>query len=598
MLDTDVTKSFGRRDPNDPEVRNMLSRLSLNCYKGFERFNIKFAQKNILVGPNNAGKSTAISALRLCSAAVLHARRNVPRENFVDEGRQVVGYVLTALARREAAGFISENVRHEFYNDAISRLDLHFDNSARLSIVWPKDDHTPFFYIDRTPGMLARSKDVVVSVTDSVGIVPMLVPIDHQEKILSEKHITANQLSRLTSRHFRNQIYYLQQRDPASYGAYISYALEHTPEITNLHLTVSGGLDLDFFYRESGSRVEKELVWAGDGLQIWLQVLYHIFRQANADALVLDEPDVFLHPDLQRRLVGILEASNQQVIFATHAPEILTEASRNSIIWVDRTRRNAKRVQDVKLLGEINSKLGSGFNLEMARALRSKVALFVEGEDMKLLRNLARTAGANRLAAERGVAVIRLRGFTNWSHVEPFAWMSRDLLGEAIEVYVILDRDYRTNDQVREVVRALEGCGVHPHVWSKKELESYLLVTSAMARIASVDEDQIGSYLDSAIAQERDLVFANYCFERKKSDPRKHEVTHMQEAIPEFNAIWENPVARLEIVPPKQVLSSVNIQLAKDGHKTLSTRSLSSRIRFTELSPEMTNLFADIENYL
>jgi hypothetical protein len=38
--------------------------------------------------------------------------------------------------------------------------------------------------------------------------------------------------------------------------------------------------------------------------------------------------------------------------------------------------------------------LASGFNLAIATALRSKVTLFVEGKDMKLLRLLAKAPGA------------------------------------------------------------------------------------------------------------------------------------------------------------------------------------------------------------
>jgi ABC-type multidrug transport system fused ATPase/permease subunit len=46
----------------------MLKRLHLSQYKAFEKFDITFRSgQNILVGPNNAGKSTIIAALRLCA---------------------------------------------------------------------------------------------------------------------------------------------------------------------------------------------------------------------------------------------------------------------------------------------------------------------------------------------------------------------------------------------------------------------------------------------------------------------------------------------------------------------------------------------------
>ena len=41
--------------------------------------------------------------------------------------------------------------------------------------------------------------------------------------------------------------------------------------------------------------------------------------------LVLDEPDVYMHPDLQRRLIRFLLRRDQQVIVATHSIEMMSE---------------------------------------------------------------------------------------------------------------------------------------------------------------------------------------------------------------------------------------------------------------------------------
>src|SRR5205085_12094826 len=101
------------------------------------------------------------------------------------------------------------------------------------------------------------------------------------------------------------------------------------------------GLNLDCFYREAGRPAEKELFWAGDGIQVWLQLLFHIERVKQAPIIVLDEPDLYLHPDLQRRLVRVLESTGAQTITATHSPEILTEVLPGALVWVDTTNRRA-----------------------------------------------------------------------------------------------------------------------------------------------------------------------------------------------------------------------------------------------------------------
>ncbi len=64
----------------------MLRQLRLMNYRSFVRFSITFSGSVFLVGPNNAGKSTILTALRLADVLlrVAHARKPVRRE--VDHG--------------------------------------------------------------------------------------------------------------------------------------------------------------------------------------------------------------------------------------------------------------------------------------------------------------------------------------------------------------------------------------------------------------------------------------------------------------------------------------------------------------------------------
>ena len=115
-------------------------------------------------------------------------------------------------------------------------------------------------------------------------------------------------------------------------------------------------MELDVYYSEQSSRNLKELAWAGDGIQIWLQLLYHIHRVQASDTIILDEPEVYLHPDLQRRLVQLLESTGRQVILATHSAELISEVDARSIALVDKTNRRARRVRagtDLQLLSDM-----------------------------------------------------------------------------------------------------------------------------------------------------------------------------------------------------------------------------------------------------
>ncbi|MDX1874015.1 AAA family ATPase [Mycolicibacterium sp. 120266] len=434
--------------------RQLISKMRMVNFKGFENFTLNLGGRtSILVGPNNAGKSTAIGALRLSAHLLSYSKMRKSDFTTLDtlRGRSVHAYRLSSAP----AEFIAENIAHEF-REVEARVEIQFKNRAALYIVWPIDDQ-PFYYLEHIAGAQPPSLQVTRRDYPSVGVVQTLTPVEHRETVLSEDHIKKSIGTRLASKHFRNQLYLTQANDPEGYSQYIEFALQHTPELTGIEVVRSKyNADLDLFFTEYKSRVEKEIYWAGDGLQIWLQLLFHIWRLRNCNSIILDEPDVYLHPDLQRRLVGILEDLSSQVILSTHAPEILAESSRDAVVLLDRTRRSSKKVSSAADLSALNNALGSGFNLRLAKALRSKTVLFVEGKDMKILSNLARTIGATNFHRENGLTVIPMGGSSKRRLAESFGWVNKTLLDSSVRVAVYLDRDYLDQDAVNKILKEFQ----------------------------------------------------------------------------------------------------------------------------------------------
>jgi len=575
----------------------MLRRLRLVRYKGFEDFTLNLKGSTVLVGPNNAGKTTIINALLLCAHLIRHAGLRKPDIAIRDESRHRdgVGYSLTFPQQ-----YIRENVRHEF-RELGARIELLFQNGAALYAIWPVEE-AAFFYLEHAEGLQPRTIRMVKEYFHTLGVVPTLAPVEHREYVLSESHVRENLATRLVSRHFRNQLHWQQQRDPEAYANLLRYIVDRTPEIDYLQLLatwVDGQQELDLFYCEAATHTEKEIYWAGDGLQIWLQILFHLWRQ-EVPTLVLDEPDVFLHPDLQRRLVNVLEDIDSQIILATHAPEILSEASRDAVVIVDRMRRNSRRVADDRALSKLNDMLGSAFNLRLAKALRSRVVLFVEGDDMRILRNLAKTLGARRFYTEQGLTVVPMEGYSNRAASSSFGLLNTTFLGGAVDVIVVLDRDYRSDQTAHDHIAEIQSAGVRAHIWKRKELESYLLAPTAIARISGLPTEIIEPYMLEAMESLRSAVLARYLSERSKEErpSGRSDVTINQHYIEEFDLKWPDYNWRLTIVPPKDLLALVNQKIQTTGGRSVSMRNLSSRISRDEIPPEMSELIGDIEALL
>lgn len=584
-------------------MRPMIERVRLLHYKGFEDFDLRLGRHAVLVGPNNAGKTTLVQSLRLAASLVRFARRRNPNERFEDTifdkyPRDVLGYPIAQVGSRELSWYRDENLRHEFREEPTG-LMVGFKSGACLRAVWPVES-TGFFYVDKQPGLIARTASEVRANVPTIGVVPTLLPIEDREEVLNSGYIWESIGTRRTSRHFRNQLYHTRQSSGTAFDEFIDFAVSNTPEIENISLRdvyANAEHELDLFVTETATNKEKEVYWLGDGLQIWLQVLLHIWLNREVETLILDEPDVFLHPDLQRRLVSILDDLDKQVVLATHAPEIVGEASKDSVVWVDRTRRRSRRAGEPAVLSKLNAVLGSGFNLGLARALRSRVALFVEGDDMKVLRNLARAVGAESVRTERGLAVIRLGGFSNWHQVEPFAWLSRELLGNTVKIYVVLDRDYRADSTIEALQTILKGIDVQVHVWQRKELESYLLVPETIARVSGLELAVVESLLETAVQSLRVDAQASFIARRQLDAPRGTDYKEVVlQALPEFETLWAHPAERLKLAPPKEVLAAIARETQKLGSKRpVSDRSISASIRSEEVADEMASILLEIE---
>jgi hypothetical protein len=129
-----------------------------------------------------------------------------------------------------------------------------------------------------------------------------------------------------------------------------------------------------------------EIRWMGHGLQIWLQTMWFLARTDQRDVVVLDEPDVYLHADLQRKLIRILKAQDRQAIIATHSIEMMSEVEPSSILVTDRRRRKSEFATSLPGVQAIIDQIGGVHNIHLARLWSSKKVVFVEGDDLTFLK--------------------------------------------------------------------------------------------------------------------------------------------------------------------------------------------------------------------
>jgi hypothetical protein len=580
--------------------------LALKNFKGFRTFQCYFRNTTYLLGPNSAGKTTLIAALRTASSFLSHAKQRKPSKVRLHSGIHYRAYEFDSADH----GFVDENIAHEMRTEVESSFRVTFSNKATLTAVWPPagaEETSPFFYLVKGDGAQPLNPSVVRAEFPDVRVVPPLTPVAGSETVRSPERVRRQLQTRLSSQHFRNQLHMLTTDDwpntPMTYEAMIAIMEKWTPEVKITKVTRNFHSDdvfLDAFCIEAGSARERELSWLGDGIQVWLQILFHVHLHDSVDAIILDEPDLYLHADLQRRLVRLLASQGSQTIAATHSAEVVGEAEPEHLAWVDRSQRTSRTFARDGTAAAFSRELGTGFNLGLARALRTEAVLFVEGADIKLLRQLADRLGFPHLAADTSLTVIPMDGRDNRDRVAPFKYLIDKFLDRAVKVYVVMDRDYWQDEKVNSVEDNFKLNGVRAHVWRRKELENYLLDPGLVASAASIASSEAARLLVDATDALKGDVSANIVADslRHKVTPAASDKESIARSMADFESAWPSLAFRISRSPAKALLARVNQLLQDDGRKVLSFRQLARAANRDNVDGEMLEVLTEVESLI
>ena len=265
---------------------------------------------------------------------------------------------------------------------------------------------------------------------------------------------------------------------------------------------------------------------------------------------------------------------------ATHSSEIVNEAEHEDILLVNRTRKSGKRVSDIDGLQEALFTIGSGQNIHLARLSRGRKILFFEGDDIKLMKKFASRLGLRNFENETSITIVPLGGFSHREKIADAAWTFERVLRADIAIAAVLDRDYRCEEEIRQIKNNVPTSIPNFFVLERKELENYLLdphaITHAInARLATqqsrsrpdltvADVEQIlGAIADEAKSALLSQIAANRVrfFEGRT---RNDASTVFNEAISYLDSRWTCLSDKLSVVGGKQFLSSLNNFLQHD----------------------------------
>jgi energy-coupling factor transporter ATP-binding protein EcfA2 len=457
----------------------MLVALEIKNFRKFDRYAVHFGKRNLLVGPNNAGKSTLIEALRLVSIVVNRfGSLNFDRPPEWLDGTEPARGVAPSL---RGLDFDLGRETFHHYGDPPAVVTARFSGGSSVAVYVGPDSDVFAVVRDADDAVITTKREARLFDQPRIGIQPQVGPVARTERPLADRYVKGSLDSTLAPTHFRNQLRLLDHH----FGSFKAAAEDTWPALRVDGVELMGRGDachLELFVRD-GSFVG-EVAAMGHGLQMWLQLMWFLSRASGDGTIVLDEPDVYMHPDLQRRLIRFLLARDQQVIVATHSIEMMAEVEPQELVPVDASRSIGRHARDLRDVQKIVEQVGGVHNIEFARLSRARRYLIAPGADLRLIRRFQDVVSPHSGDQLDILPAFPLEGWDDW----PYAIaMKRAIDAARVEpaTAVCLAPPGLLSDheiQLRRDEAAREG--VDMHVWERRGLLNYLLSPGAIARAA------------------------------------------------------------------------------------------------------------------
>ena len=233
----------------------------------------------ILVGANNAGKSTAIEAIRAMShhhiPSFTQGRRNIDAGDIVK----------ITVTNTTGASTVLESIRSGSSEVNVTQLSGGVD-LQKLFVLPSRRVFSPFF---------GKSEQ------------------NRIQYLISNQPPSSRQSS---LEQFTYRLFTIE-KNRAAFDSVLSKVINPVPD-----WSIDQHDDGRYFLKIRKGGVTHSSEGMGEGLVSLLYIIDALYDSSAGDVIVIDEPELSLHPALQRKLSALLVgySADRQIVIATHSP--------------------------------------------------------------------------------------------------------------------------------------------------------------------------------------------------------------------------------------------------------------------------------------
>ena len=479
----------------------ILNTVAVETFKRIDQVEILLSGVTILVGTNGSGKSSIIQALHLSATVIRQADRVDPNKTTT-VGVDHLDYLPTE-------DYWSLGHNSNWGNSSTSP-------GSKARFVFADDSASPVAYCT-----LRSARNAGISITGQVpseltslmrdksrffsAYIPGISGIPNREEKRSRK-VVLKACSYGDSNVILRNVLLLLKNDgklgelETWLGNLIGPIKIHVKHNEQEDLVIESWADL--------GGVSKPLELLGTGYLQLIQLFSYILL-FSPGILLIDEPDIHLHPSIQEKLVQALASVAQtmalRVVLTTHSPFIVRGAPPSAnVYWVKDGKIESSNREEVELA------LGWG-------AFGKKVLMISEDAKNVYLRKLI----AQWPQLERVVAFQPGTGYKFLPTPERAAELS-NALGGKFRILIHRDRDSLTDDEVADLTSRYEAVGVDLWVPRLSDVEAYFVLSSQLAELAGISLADADAALQEMLTRFQSDVEAQFAKHRAAHNAELH----------------------------------------------------------------------------
>lgn len=436
---------------------------------------------NVICGKNNSGKSLLLHSAIVSSGSC--------------GGINIDGHLIEAVTDRLSQGLRSELEHNRIFvvfQKTVEKIllghgDVLFENDAEALV-------SSISAAISSNGYLSRYRyefpSLVKLLTDSTQIKRDVILLETKRQIRERSQINSSSEPDGKGDGLLDRLFFLKNQSLNS-GLHKKYLLLH-----DAFMSVTGGetfdveMEKDNMIRLTFSSGSGPLIASrcGQGLRDVLMILFHSVV-SDKNIVAIEEPEIHLHPEMQRRLFTIIDQQKEKQFFiVTHSNVIVSNPSCSKVLLVQKNSTGFE-VSDKTTKAVTLANMGYSFT----ENLSTDLLILVEGpSDVPVVREFLRKFD---IGINESIKFFPLGGDTMDQH-------DLSAICDGKKVIVLNDKDPESAKVRGRMKRKCESVGIHYYRLEGYAIENYFEISAIKAikefNIDSID-DQFEISMDSKL---------------------------------------------------------------------------------------------------